>query len=276
MTLRRRANAVAIVLIVAAVSLNAQQPDPKSPSGASDSAKDPHVAQPERPTVATHAGTVAPGWLEIETGVERDRIDPSNTLISTPTVFKLGLADRVQLGLFGTVVRPPGSSAALGDLAVGVKWRIVDDAPLLGDFAVLPAIKFPTGSAQTGTKTTDESILLISSHDLGSVAMDINVGFTHRGGDGATTPTSATLWTVSFGGPFGGPFGWVAECYGYPGTSGPAGASPIVAVLGGPTFTARPWLVFDAGVIIPVTGPQPHALYAGAVYNVGRIWGSRH
>jgi hypothetical protein len=34
--------------------------------------------------------------------------------------------------------------------------------------------------------------------------------------------------------------------------------------------------VFDAGVIIPVTGPQPHALYAGAVYNVGRIWGLRH
>ncbi|MDQ2767543.1 MAG: hypothetical protein M3Y30_10345 [Gemmatimonadota bacterium] len=24
---------------------------------------DPHTAQPERPTVATHAGTVAPGWV---------------------------------------------------------------------------------------------------------------------------------------------------------------------------------------------------------------------
>jgi len=32
--------------------------------------------------------------------------------------------------------------------------------------------------------------------------------------------------------------------------------------------------VFDAGVIVPVTGPQARALYAGAVYNVGRIWGS--
>jgi hypothetical protein len=27
----------------------------------------------------------------------------------------------------------------------------------------------------------------------------------------------------------------------------------------------------DAGVIVPVSGPQPHALYAGAVYNVGRM-----
>ena len=274
--MRLRTNAVAIVLIGIAASVSAQQAGTKSPSAAGDSAKDPHAAQPERPTVATHAGTVAPGWIEIETGVERDRIDPNNTLISTPTLFKLGVADRVQLSVFGTVVRPTGSSAALGDLAVGVKWRVVEDAPLLGDFAVLPAIKFPTGSAETGTKTTDESILLISSHDLGSVAMDINVGYTHRGGDGSITPTSATLWTLSFGGPFGGPFGWVAECYGYPGTSGPTGAAPIVAVLGGPTFTARPWLVFDAGVIIPVTGSQPRALYAGAVYNVGRIWGQRH
>src|SRR5438445_803082 len=34
---------------------------------------DAHAAQPERPTVATHAGTVAPGWAEIEAGIEWDR-----------------------------------------------------------------------------------------------------------------------------------------------------------------------------------------------------------
>ncbi len=40
---------------------------------AQDSTRSPRDAQPERPTVATHAGTVARGFLEIETGVERDR-----------------------------------------------------------------------------------------------------------------------------------------------------------------------------------------------------------
>jgi glucose-1-phosphate thymidylyltransferase len=35
-------------------------------------APDPRAVQPERPTVATHAGTVAPGWVELETGVEFD------------------------------------------------------------------------------------------------------------------------------------------------------------------------------------------------------------
>src|SRR5205814_8842252 len=90
------ANAIATML-VAAASIGAQQPDLKAGPATADTSKDPHAAQPERPTVATHAGTVAPGWLELETGGERDRLAPSATLISTPTVFKIGLASRVHL-----------------------------------------------------------------------------------------------------------------------------------------------------------------------------------
>ena len=33
-------------------------------------ARDPREVQPERPTVATHAGSVAPGFLEVEWGAE--------------------------------------------------------------------------------------------------------------------------------------------------------------------------------------------------------------
>jgi hypothetical protein len=273
--MRRAVANTVTTLLVAAVSAAAQQPVPKPTPATIDTAKDPHAAQPERPTVATHAGTVARGWFEIETGVERDRIDPNATLISTPTVFKIGLAARVQLSLYGTVIRPPEGSASFGDAAIGVKWRLVEDAPVLGDFAVLPGIKFPTGSAETGTETTDVSLLLISSHDIGDVAMDLNVGYTYRSGDGTNAPTNATLWTASFGGPLAGALGWAAECYGYPATRGPSGQASIVALLGGPTFTVRPWLVFDAGLIIPVSGPQSRALYAGAVYNVGRLWSPR-
>jgi len=267
--------ALATMLIACAVPIAAQQATAKDPATTTDSSTNPHAVQPERPTVATHAGTVAAGWLEIETGFEHDRTDPNTSQISTPTVVKIGLASHAQLSVFASVVKPPTGSARSGDLAIGVKWRLVDDAPIVGDFAVLPAIKFPTGSAETGTTTTDASLLLISSHDFGGVAMDINAGYTHRSGDGTHAPTSAALWTVSFGGPFGGPVGWVAECYGYPATSGAAGQSSIVALLAGPTLSVRLWLAIDAGVIIPVTGPQPRALYAGGVYNVGQLWGPR-
>ncbi len=242
-----------------------------APLPAQDS-KDPHAVQPERPTVATHAGTVAPGWLEIETGIERDRFGPGVTSTSSPTLFKLGLTHNTQLSVFGPLVQDSAATGP-GDVSVGVKWRLLDDAPFVGDFAVLPTLKFPTGSARNGigTGTTDVSLLLISSHELGPVSMDINAGLTRRSGNGSNAPQSATLWTFSFGGPVGGSMGWTAECYGLPATTGSAGQASIVALLAGPTFLVKKWLALDAGVIVPLAGPQPHALYAGGVYNVGRM-----
>jgi len=257
----RRVAARLLVLVTIPAALLAQSPS------------DPHAVQPERPTVATHAGTVAPGWVEVEAGAEHDRFGASTTQTSAPAVVKVGLASHVQFSLFGSAVHNQ-LATGIGDMGAGVKWRIVDDAPLVGNFAVEPAVKFPTGSYArgAGTGTTDASLLLISSHDLHGVALDINAGYTRRGGDGSHAPNDATLWTVSFGGPFAGRLGWVFECYGYPGTRGPAGQAPIVAVLAGPTYLVAPWLALDAGLIEPARGPQPHALYAGGVYNVGRLW----
>jgi hypothetical protein len=232
-----------------------------------------HAVQPERPTVATHAGTVATGWFEIETGFERDRIDNGTSLL-TPTVLKFGIASHAQLSVFGSTARPDQSSLGVGDIGAGVKWRLVDDAPILGDFAIFPAVKFPTGASDRGrgTGTTDASLLLISSHAFGPVSMDLNAGYTHRSGNGEQAPVNATLWTASFGSPLVGTFGWVAEVYGYPQTTGPAGQASIVGFLTGPTYVIKEYLAVDLGMIVPVAGPQPHALYAGAVWNVGKLW----
>lgn len=233
----------------------------------------PRAVQPERPTVATHAGTVAPGYFEIETGFERDQSGGTVQLFN-PDVFKFGLASHAQLSLTSALYRDAGTSGA-GDFEIGVKWRLIDDAPILGDFAIFPAVKLSTGSIRhgSGTGTTDASLLLISSHMFGNVAMDLNAGYVRRSGPcSGCAPRDATVWTASFGGPFAGRWGWVAEAFGYPGTGGPTGQAPTAALLVGPTARIRDWLAVDAGVIVPLTGPQPHALYLGGVYNVGRLW----
>ena len=98
------------------------------------------------------------------------------------------------------------------------------------------------------------------------------LAYTRRSGDGLPTPRSATVLTVSFGGPAVGAVGWVAEVYGLPRTSGPAGQDTILAVLFGPTFAMRSWLTLDSGVIVPVSGPQPRAVYFGGAWNLGRAW----
>jgi hypothetical protein len=136
--------------------------------------------------------------------------------------------------------------------------------------AVQPSITFATGG-QRGAGTTSAGLLLINSHKLGPVALDLNAGITWRGGDEARAPHTSTVWTVSTGGPARGPLGWVFEVFGYPGAGGPAGAKPLVAVLVGPTYLVRPELALDIGVITPIVGPQPHAVYVGLVTNLGRF-----
>lgn len=258
MTLRRR-DAIGLVVVAGIVGASA------SALRAQD-VRNPHAAQPERPTVATHAGTVAPGWFEIETGVERDRVAAGITSLATPTLLKFGVASRVQFDISITTVRASANqSMGIGDGGIGVKWRLAEGLPVLGDFAVQPSIKFPTGSVNrgTGTGTTDASLLLISSHVLGPVALDVNAGMT-RHDDGS----SAGLWTVSTGTTINGPFAWAAELFGSPGLSG---SRPSAGFLTGPTFAVHPWFVVDAGLIATAAGLQPSAFYAGLTWNVGRF-----
>ena len=242
-------------------------------SATDSTARDPHAVQPERPTVATHAGTVARGWIELEEGAEWDKAEDGVSSFVAPTNLKIGLASRAQLNLLVNLIRNPiaGGSFGVGDLTIGLKYRIVDGDRILGDFAVLPAVKLPTGSIAAGTGTTDFSLLLISSRQVGPVAVDLNVGQTRRTGDGTEAPKNAGIWTASFGFPVTGPFGGVLEIFGYPHTTGPLGNESITAVLAGPTFLAREWFALDAGVIIPITGPQPRAFYTGFVWNFGCV-----
>jgi outer membrane putative beta-barrel porin/alpha-amylase len=229
--------------------------------------RDPHAVQPERPTVATHAGTVAPGWFEFETGVERDQSDHSASVFSTPTVFKFGVAPRAQLSLGGTIVNNDAGTGT-GDLFVGVKVRLLEDAPIVGDFAILPSITFPTGSANRGfgSGKRQGALLFISSHQFGDVSMDINLGYDAPHG----WPQHDALWTASFGGPIRGRLGWTLESFGFNDEIGRR-----AALLGGPTYQPAKWLSFDTGLIVPLHGPQPHALYAGTVCNVGRFLPAR-
>jgi hypothetical protein len=249
-------------------------PVARSEATRDSTARDPRTVQPERPTVATHAGTVARGFLELEEGGEWDKAPDGSRTFLAPTNLKIGLAPRAQLNLLVNVIsdRALRGSLAAGDFTVGVKYRIVDDDPILGDFAILPAIKLPTASQSgAGTGTTDFSLLLISSHQLGPVAMDLNVGQTRRGGNGTSTPKRAGIWTASFGFPLSGPLGATVELFGYQRTTGPVGAKGIAALLIGPTYLVHEWLALDAGIIAPLRGPQPKTIYTGFVWNFGCV-----
>jgi hypothetical protein len=239
---------------------------------------DPHTAQPERPTVATHAHTVAPGWVELEAGFQRQQEGALSDRLAVPSVLKIGLGTRVQLDLAPGWQRDATdgrTASGVTDAQVGVKWRLADAAPFLGAFAIQTTVSLPTGNADAGrgTGSVGLNLLAISSHQFGPVSVDANAGYTRTGGDGTIAPRNSTLWTVSAGFPVAGYLGWAAEVFGNPGTTGPSGARPTVALLTGPTFTLRSSLVLDAGAIFDIAGFGGTAAYAGVTWNIGRAWG---
>jgi hypothetical protein len=245
------------------------------PAGAQNPS-DPREANPERPTVATHAYAVAPGIVEIESGVQWQSLGSGRDQLTGPILVKIGLGRRVQLDIApGLAWVGPDDAwrGGIADSAVGIKWQVAAGVPILADVAVESLLKLPTGNHAlgTGTGTTDLNLVFISSRQVGRVELDINVGYTRRSGDGTLAPTAATLWTVSTSFPVAGPLGWAAELFGYPGTAGPAGSRPIVAFLTGPTYQPQRSLVLDAGLILNVTGFGATALYAGMTWNVGRL-----
>jgi hypothetical protein len=250
----------------------------------STSTPDPRTAQPERPTVATHAHTVAPGYVEIEAGVLGIHPAPDSSRFDTPGLVKIGISTHVQFDVFVDWNRTSiggRTSSGVGDTALGLKWRVLDKAPALGDFAVQSTVKLATGSPErlTGTGTTDFSVLLISSHATGPFSLDVNVGYTYRSGSGLPAPKHSTLWTVSPAFTVYGRLGWTAEVFGYPGTRGLSGYAPEWGMTVGPTFVLHRSAVVDAGVVINVRGLGADAVYAGLTWNVGHLpfaAGGRH
>ncbi len=237
---------------------------------------DPRAVQPERPTVATHAHTVAPGYFELEAGIEGDRATAGRRTYAAPLLLKVGLASHLQLNVGAPAfIGSADQAGGIGDVTIGLKWRLLDDHAVLGDFALLPAIKVPSGSASsgTGTGTVDLGMTMIASHEFGPVAMDLNAGYTRVGAANGIAATRTALWTASFGFPVAGRLSWVAEGFGAPTVDG-SDTPSTTAFLTGPTFLVSPALNLDLGVITPLRGNVPNALYAGVVWNMG-TFGSR-
>jgi len=100
--------------------------------------------------------------------------------------------------------------------------------------------------------------------------MDLNAAYSRLGATADASASDAALWTASFGFPIAGRLSWVAEIFGSPTIDG-SGAPSTAALLTGPTFLLQPSFNLDLGLIAPLRGDQPNALYAGVVWNLGKL-----
>ena len=159
------------------------------PARAYAQAPNPHDAQPERPTVGTHTATVAPGWIEIETGFQRQSTGALSNSLAVPFVAKIGLSQRLQLNVAPGWQRDADGGEienGITDLLLALKWRFGEDVPFVGDLALQTAVSLPSGSEEAGrgTGSAGLNVVVISSQQLGRFAVDVNLAYRRQGGDG--------------------------------------------------------------------------------------------
>ena len=214
---------------------------------------DPHAALPERPSVATHAQTVAPGWVELELGFQRARANGQFGDEAWPLAIKVGLERRLQLTAATTLSRLAGDpKRSIGYVNLGIKWRVAERVPLAGDVAILPSVTMP---ADSDTRAA-AGLLVIASRSFAGLSLDVNAGYIRRRGDGTLAPKSESLWAAALGGPLIGRLDWFGELSGSPSTSGPAGRGATTNAMIGAAATLRPPFVVDVAFSIPVSGPD--------------------
>ena len=171
----RHLDAVAAVIVLIAASSAA-------PAAAAD---DDLAAVPYRPSVSTPAALSAPGWLEIEAGVQHEHDGSRAWRDSVPATLKVAFTPDwgLRIGADAWVRQRDGNNARLsgvGDTAVVLKRRFaVDDA---NAFGLEAAVVAPTARRGLGDGQAAYGINAIYSGDFGRWHTDVNVVATRSGG----------------------------------------------------------------------------------------------
>ena len=224
----------------------------------------PRVANPVRPTYATHAYAVAPGYVELEQGISATGTAGLSQGTIWSIALKLGISPSLQAEFFGPAYTRTSAGGGVGDLGLALKFR--HDLSGKSAVALIPGVTAPTGSTAKGLGAGRAlgALTAVYSVDLpATVHLDLNAGPTGVG-------AGATQWFFSVSGSWGGRvLGVTGECFDFT----PGGAGPRLAgVLGAVTVRLAPWAVVDAGGQLGTTLNSPNALFLGLTTNLGRVF----
>ena len=168
-----------------------------SPARAAAGGDDEPAATPYRPSVSTPAALSAPGWLEIEAGLQHDRESAVARRDSAPLTFKLAFTPdwgvRVGVDAWVRARDDTGRTSGVGDTSVVVKRRFaIDDDSAFG---VEAGVAVPTARSGLGSGSgkPDWSVTGIYSADFGPWHSDVNVVATRVGAPEAGTARTEVL-----------------------------------------------------------------------------------
>jgi opacity protein-like surface antigen len=251
----QRVLAVVVVLVGGSAAAHAQDGVP--------------AVVPYRPSVATPAELPAPGWPELEAGVQWAKGGDTARSQSMPLTFKLAWDERWAI-LIGTDASDwqrayDGSTARSGgDTTLTLKYKLpVDEHLALG--AEL-GVALPTARPPIGTGKTDWGINTIASFDYPGVHVDVNVAGAHIGAvDQGQGPWQGG-WAIAASHPLDERWGVTAEVSGQVQRGTAAQSQGLVAL----NYNVSRALVLDVALAAGMAHASPDwQLMAGMTVSLG-------
>src|SRR2546428_8176108 len=227
-------------------------------------AQSPRQANPERPTFATHAYAVAPGYVELEQGLAARGVGSLREETSWDVNLKLGVSRHVQAALFGPLYTRGAGGGGVGDLGLALKLRT--DVSSRAALAIVSSVTAPTGSATRALgagRALAGLVGVVSADAPGGLHFDVNAGPQAIG-------AGAPQWFLSLSGAKGvGAAGITLEVFQFRA----GGAGPRLAgLLGAVTVRLAEWVVADAGGVARTASGSPDQLFVGITTNLGRAF----
>lgn len=237
----------------------------------------PPAANPGRSTVTDVALLTAPGYLELESGLNYVRGKTgSDDQFSQAVLFKL--TDRLgqteyRLSTNGYVVqRAAGTtSRGFGDIVLGVQHLFGVQGRSSYDVSGRLEYKLPTGGLKLGTGKSDLNFLLLASKDYSErLHADYNVGQASLGRSSRSAEAGQAFASAAFSYKLPPNFTVQTELYGFAGNS--SNSTNIVNGYGF-TYTPRPDHVYDAYLGFGLSHAAPkYTLTVGHTFFLGKLF----
>jgi len=224
---------------------------------------------PYRPSVATPADLPAPGWPELEAGLQWARGGDTAHSQSSPVTFKLAWNENWAI-LIGTDVYDwqqanDGSTAhSGGDTSLTLKYKLpINDHLALG---VQLGVALPTARPPIGSGKSDWGINTIASFDYPGIHVDVNAAGARLGAVDAGQGPWQGAWAIAASHPLDARFGITGEVSGIVQRGTSAQAQGLAAL----NYNVSPALVLDVAAAVGLSRAAPDwQLMAGMTVRLG-------
>jgi len=239
----------------------------------------PDPLEPDRPDVTNGTHIVDVGLLQMEVGVLRVRLGPGNTIFGTPTTFRVGLTDWIEVrfggdGFVSATDPVAGTASGIGNVQLGAKIRLWADPGGIPVLSILPAINLPAASSAKGLGSgqSDFTLSLLTGTDfLTRGHIDVNYGVGLIGSGPGLHRFSQHLLSASASAEIPGPVTPYLE-YFWLSRQDPRGGI-VAAMDAGAIYVITPRFAVDGGAQWSLSDAAPSSVFAGLSVIVGNILG---